>query len=86
MHCYDRHAIIIIYLFSARLISSVRRKYDRGVAFYLQSGSRTLMSTQRDTRGGSTVCFENGVLVLVGLGYRLFRKLGSLLQMVSETR
>jgi len=44
------------------------------------------MSTQRDTRGGSTECFENGVLVLVGLGYRMFRKLGTLLQVVSETR
>jgi len=29
------------------------------------------MSAQRDTRSGSTKCFENGVLVLVDLGYRM---------------
>lgn len=42
------------------------------------------MSTQRDTRGGGTECFENGVLVLVGLGYKTFRKIGTLLQVMSE--
>lgn len=42
------------------------------------------MSTQRDTRGGVTECFENGVLVLVGLNYRKIWKLGTLLQMCQK--
>jgi hypothetical protein len=44
------------------------------------------MSTQRGVGGGSTECFENWVLVLVGLGYKMFRKLGTLLHVVSEVR